>query len=91
MTDLPAQLRAYVVDHLTEAAQTLGLEGLQIDGDFDFFDSGVLDSFGFINLMADVEERFQVELDFSDLDPEDFSTLDGLVRSLAPVDSSSAY
>lgn len=87
MPDLPAQLRAFVVDHLTEAAETLGLDGLEIDGDFHFFDSGVLDSFGFINLMADVEEKFNVELDFSDLDPGDFSTLDGLVRSLAPVDS----
>jgi D-alanine--poly(phosphoribitol) ligase subunit 2 len=87
MTDLPAQIRAFVVDHVTEIAETLDLRGLQIDGDFDFFETGVLDSFGFINLLAAVEEQFHVEMDFSDVDPKAFSTLDGLVHSLVPVDS----
>jgi acyl carrier protein len=84
MTDLSIQIRAFVVDHLRETAETLGMHDLQMDGDFELFDSGVLDSFGFINLLAEVEEKFDVELDAGD-DPERFSTLDGLVNSLVPA------
>jgi acyl carrier protein len=88
MSDLSEQIRAFVVNHLKETAETQGITGLQIDGDFELFESGVLDSFAFINLLGVVEDQFNVELDPGDGGPERFSTLDGLLNSLVPVESS---
>jgi acyl carrier protein len=39
----------------------------QIDPDFDLFESGTLDSLAFVSLMAGLEERLGIELDFSTL------------------------
>jgi acyl carrier protein len=85
MTDQSADMRAFIIDRLTETAETLGLHDLKIDGDFNVFDSGVVDSLGFIELVADVEERFNVLLDFGDRDPSDFGTVDGMIQSVTTV------
>ena len=74
--------KSLVIDILTTRAAQLGFEGLDIDGSFDFFESGLLDSLGLIDLIDQVESRYDLQVDLTAMDPEDFTTVDGLVRSL---------
>lgn len=44
---------------------------------------GALDSLAFVELIAEVEEEFGVEIDFLEADAEEFTTLDGLAGQVA--------
>jgi len=84
MTDTTptAAAKSLVIDILEGRAAQLGFDDLDIDGSFDFFESGLLDSLGLIDLIDQVELRYELQVDLTAMDPEDFTTVDGLVRSL---------
>lgn len=82
MSERETAMKAFVVSFLIERAARLGFDGLEVDGDFDFFESGLLDSFGLIELIDSVESNFNLQVDFTDMDPDAFTTVDGLVKSL---------
>jgi len=77
-----AELHAFVVQRLQERLSALGLTGEQVDDGFDFFMSGLLDSFGFIDLLLDIERRYGVELNLDGMDTETLSTFGSLARWL---------
>jgi len=67
---------------LRELAQSARARGLTLDGldpKENLFNAGVIDSMGFLELVAAVEAAFGLEIDFSEMDPAEFTTLDGLV------------
>lgn len=78
-----AEIRQFLVLRLREIAAEKGFGDVDVVDGFHFFESGLLDSFGFINLLTEAEEEFAVEVDFTELEPEEFSTLDGLAATLA--------
>jgi D-alanine--poly(phosphoribitol) ligase subunit 2 len=82
MSERETAMEAFVISFLVERAGRLGFDGLEVDGDFDFFESGLLDSFGLIELIDSVESSFNLQVDFTDMDPDAFTTVDGLVKSL---------
>lgn len=45
-----------------------------------FIALGLLDSFDFISLLADIEENFSVRFDLSDYEPDYFTTAFGLIE-----------
>ena len=45
---------------------------------------GVVDSMGFLELVTDLEQRTGSEFDFSEADPDDFSSVGGLLKILIP-------
>lgn len=51
---------------------------------------GLLDSFAFIELIADIEDRIGAELDLSEMDPAEFTTVGGLIREMTRADSCKA-
>ena len=61
-------------------------KGIQVNmhgDDFDLFQSGVFDSLGFVSLVTALEQKFGNELDFSEIDPEQFTTVKGLANVVA--------
>jgi len=51
----------------------------EVDNDFDLVKSGLLDSMSFIDLVAELEEEFKLEIDFElAAEREDFTRLGGL-------------
>lgn len=52
----------------------------QLTSATDLIDAGMIDSFGFIELVSVLEETFQVQLDFADLEPEQFTRMGSLVE-----------
>lgn len=64
----------------------LGEKGITLDGNLEEINTfEVIDSMGFLELLNFLEQRKGVELDFSDLDLEDFATLGGLVKSIEKI------
>jgi acyl carrier protein len=68
---------------LEPALQRLDPARRDLDDSFNLLEGGLLDSFGFLNLVSALEEKTGRQIDFSDLDPSEFTTLGGLVRWLS--------
>lgn len=46
--------------------------------DVNFIEAGMLDSFDVINLVTDIEEKFGIQIDGSDILPENFCSIDSI-------------
>ena len=71
-------------DILTEIVEKrLVAQGSEIDisdANASLVDLGVMDSFGFLELVAELEEKTGVFPDFSEADPDEFTSINGLVK-----------
>ncbi len=61
-----------------------------LNGDMDLIANGILDSMGFIELLMFVESIIGRKIDLSELDPTEFTTIQGLSRSIVNSNSSGA-
>ena len=43
-----------------------------------FLDSGAIDSLAFIELIAQIEDTYEIEIDFDEVEPNEIATIDGL-------------
>jgi acyl carrier protein len=68
-----------VIERIQAAAAANGTSLAGLDDEFNIVDSGVLDSIGFIDLITSIEDQFDLEIDLSEADPDEFTTLAGLV------------
>ena len=57
-------------------------QGIIVDVDMDLFDSGTLDSFGFIEMIEMIEDTFATSLQLDGLTAPDARTVAGLARML---------
>jgi len=56
-----------------------------ITSDSDLLEEGFLDSFTLINLMAALEQEFELEFEPEDLEIEDYRTLDSITAMVSKV------
>jgi|GEM_PF-2013177 len=54
-----------------------------IDDTFNLIESGLFDSIGLLEFLISVQEELGVEVDISDLDPEEFTVYSNLVDLLS--------
>jgi D-alanine--poly(phosphoribitol) ligase subunit 2 len=59
---------------------TNGANHVQITEDTNLFESGLLDSFGFVELILFLENQGGCKIDLTDVDPAEFSVVKGLCR-----------
>jgi acyl carrier protein len=52
----------------------------KIPDDFDLLLSGVIDSFGILEMISAIEDEFQIQLDLTLLDAEDITRIGPLAR-----------
>jgi len=57
-----------------------GLKADDIPDDFDLLTKGVVDSLGILELIANVEEHFEITIDFEDLTPENLTIVGPFCR-----------
>jgi acyl carrier protein len=76
-------IRDFVIAFLHRRMQALHITDMDVTEDLNMIDSGLLDSMGFIEMLAAVEERFGVEVDFSARDPSSFTTVVGFTQVVA--------
>lgn len=78
-----AEVRALILANCGPALADCGIDPGEATGDLDLRSSGMIDSLGFVELIASLEEELGVELDLEDLDPERLTVLDPLAAHLA--------
>jgi acyl carrier protein len=73
------QLQALIVEHLVDRLVRLGVHERELDRNFDLVRSGLLDSLGFIDLVAALEQATgrQVDLEKA-LESSDATTMNGI-------------
>ncbi len=52
--------------------------GIKFEDNEDLIGADVLDSFAFIELISSIEEKYEINIDFSEIDPDEFSSINGL-------------
>ena len=84
MTQLSAHdVRSFVVATLDEQLRAAGADPAAIPDDFDLHGAHVIDSLGIIELITALEDRFGVEIDYEDLDPEELTVVGPFSRYVA--------
>lgn len=71
---------------LQEAVRRVFLEDLNLeisDAELDLLEAGIIDSLALVGLIAGLEERFGVSVDFDTLDLEDLRSLESISALLA--------
>ena len=81
MAELEGRVHAALHAHL--ASLSARVDGPEICETLNLFESGLLDSYAFVEMLAELEERLGLAVDLSDADPAEFATLRGLARCLA--------
>lgn len=74
------ELRAFILDQYEQELGELGQVPAEVPDDFDLHEAGIIDSFGLVELLAEVQERFGVEVDFELLDPDQLTAIGPLTR-----------
>ena len=74
------ELVAQAVSWVREKSPVAEAADAPIDGAMDLFAAGLLDSVGFVELVAFIEEQAGGQIDLAEVDPEEFMTIQGLCR-----------
>jgi acyl carrier protein len=69
------QIKQYIVETFLYGQGTVG-------DDQSLFDSGIIDSLGFIKLLAFIEETFKVDIDRSEVGMENFNTVNDILATI---------
>ena len=74
-------VRQFVQDWVSGHAKKVSSDGT-IDRSANFVAAGIIDSMAFVRLLMDTESEYGLHLDFSELDPSEFLTIDGFTKSV---------
>ena len=79
----PESVRQFLLVKYLERIRSLGLASAELPDDFDLLLSGVIDSFGILEMISTLEEEFHIELDLATLDAEEMTIVGPLSRFVA--------
>lgn len=74
------EFKDQVIELLAEICQD---EVVKEDPNIDLFESGLLDSFGTVELLVQVEERFEITVPITEFDRETWNTPNHIAQQLA--------
>lgn len=58
------------------------LDASELDPDDSLLDSGILDSFGIMTLLAFIQQEYGVDIPAEDIEPENFETVNTISRTV---------
>lgn len=70
-------------DFISERVTQLAAGRVIVHDKLHLIDSGLLDSMGLVMLITAIEERFNLEVNLADVDPDEFLTVGGLAGQAA--------
>jgi acyl carrier protein len=79
----PDNVREFLLTRYSEPITAMQINITEIPDDFDFLLSGVIDSFGILEMISAIEDEFQIQLDLGLLDAEDITRIGPLARYAA--------
>lgn len=91
MNDInPAKVRNFLLIKYAEALNLSGLKADEVPDSFDFLLSGIIDSFGILEMVSSIEDEFHIRLDMAALDAEQITVLGPLCQYVAKNSSAAA-
>jgi len=79
----PDNVREFLLTKYSEPITGMHLKLTELPDDFDFLLSGVIDSFGILEMISAIEDEFRIRLDLALLDAEDITRIGPLARYIA--------
>jgi acyl carrier protein len=79
----PDSVRKFLLTKYYEPIIAMQLSLTEIPDDFDLLLSGVIDSFGILEMINAIEDEFRIQLDLALLDAEDITRIGPLARYVA--------
>ena len=77
------EVQQFILGRVDGPLQALGLAPADVPGSFDLLLEGMIDSFGIIELIGALEERYGLEFDFDELAPDDLTRIGPLSSYVA--------
>ena len=75
-----AELRTLTFSLLAPKLEAAGISAVEVEESTSLVDLGILDSMGFLELISQLEIQSGRTIDFDDVDPEEFTTVAGILR-----------
>ena len=79
----PDEVRQFLLVKYARSIRDLGLDPAEIPDSFDFLLSGVIDSFGILEMISSIQDKFRIHLDLATLDAEQITILGPLSQYVA--------
>jgi acyl carrier protein len=79
-------LKSYLMERAETFLRDKGHGATTLNENFNFIESGVLDSMGFVSFLEDIEREFKIEINFYDIDPTQFTSIAGILRHISVGD-----
>ena len=84
MSDIsPEKVRQFLLARYSETIKAMGFDPVEVPDSFDFLLSGVIDSFGIMEMVSSIEDEFGIRLDLAALDAEQITILGPLSQYVA--------
>jgi acyl carrier protein len=84
MSDLTAErVRQFLLTRYSDSIEKLSLNSAELSDNFDFLLSGVIDSFGVLEMIGAIEDEFGIRVDLAAVDAEQITILGPLSRYVA--------
>ena len=75
METTAADVQQFILGRIDDPLRTTGLAPADVPASFDLLLEGVIDSFGIVELIGALEERYGLEIDFDELAPDDLTRI----------------
>lgn len=73
MEATPADVQLFILGRIDDPLRAKGLAPADVPDSFDLLLEGVIDSFGIVEMIGALEERYGLEFDFDELAPDDLT------------------
>ena len=76
-------IKLLLLEMMQEKLDRFSIHSYEINDKFDFVKSGLLNSLEFIDLVASIEKKLGIEIDFETaLESGDFTTMHGMINTI---------
>jgi acyl carrier protein len=83
METTTAEVQQFILGRFDDQLRAKGLGATDVPGSFDLLLEGMIDSFGIVELIGALEERYRLEFDFDELAPDDLTRIGPLSSYVA--------
>ncbi|HNW88665.1 MAG TPA: acyl carrier protein [Bacteroidales bacterium] len=78
------EIYRFIITQLTDKMNRVGLSEDEMPDDFSLTKTGLLDSLAFVNLVSQIEKKFNIEIDFEEaFQNPDFTNISGLINVIS--------
>ena len=83
METTPADVQLFILGRIDDPLRAKGLAPADVPDSFDLLLEGVIDSFGIVEMIGALKERYGLEFDFDELAPDDLTRVGPLSSYVA--------